>query len=422
VPKGTPLEIALDKEVRVSNVGQSIHGLTVQPVYAFDRLVVPAGTEVTGQITELQSVSNGQRTLRALDADFSPPRKVKVEFSGIVLPDGRHLAVHTAVTPGSGKTLQFVTAADAEKTKGVQSVAAEKTKQAKQQAKQEWDAAMKQVKAPGKAHRLERLAVAQLPIHPQYIDAGTVYFAELQEPLDFGTELLSAEAAASLAGPPPPGSFVHALLVTPLSSQTSQKGDEVEAVLSQPLFDGGRLVLPQGSRLKGTVIQVRPARSMSRSGQLRVVFHELLPPSGVVAKVEASLEGVQSGNDQNLKLDSEGGAEARPPNTRLLTTAISVSLGAASFLGDTASDVGPRASGGAGGFKLIGIALGLSIHSQQLGMAMGTLGASRSVYVNFIARGRDVVFPKNTVMEIGIGARPESPPAVKPEAKDTSQP
>jgi hypothetical protein len=99
-----------------------------------------------------------------------------------------------------------------------------------------------------------------------------------------------------------------------------------------------------------------------------------------------------------------------------------VSLGAASFLGDTASDVGPRASGGAGGFKLIGIALGLSIHSQQLGMAMGTLGASRSVYVNFIARGRDVVFPKNTVMEIGIGARPESPPAVKPEAKDTSQP
>jgi len=421
VPKGTPLQIALYKDVRVSKVGQQLQGVTVAPIYAFDKLVVPIGTKVNGRITELEGVSKGQRTLRALDADFSPPRKVTVEFSEIVLPDGRHVTVHTIVTPGSGKTLQFVTAAAPANTKGVKSVAAEKTKQAKQQAKQEWDAAMKQVKTPGKVHRVERLAIAQLPVHPQYIDGGTVYFAELQDPLDFGTEPLSPEAAASLGGPPPPGSFINALLITPLSSASSQKGDEVEAVLSQPLFDGTRLVLPQGSRLKGTVLQAQPARSLSRNGQLRIVFHELIPPSGIPSKVDASLEGVQSADDQNLKLDSEGGAEARPPNTRLLTTAISVSLGAASFLGDTASDVGPRVSGGAGGFKLVGIALGLSIHSQQLGMAMGALGAGRSVYTNFIARGREVVFPKYTGMQIGVGARQEPPPSAKPSAPDTIQ-
>ncbi len=410
VSKGTPLQIALDKEVRVAKVGQPIHGVTVEPIYAFDKLVIPVGTQVTGKIIELQGVSKAQRTLRALDADFSPPRKVKVDFSEVVLRDGRHVLIHTVVTPGSGKTLEFVTAADSSKTKGAKSVAAEKAKQAKQQAKQEWDTAMKEVKAPGKVHRVERIAVAQLPVHPQYIDAGTVYFAELQEPLDFGTELLTAETAASLGGPPPAGSFVHALLVTPLNSASTRKGDEVEAVLSQPLFDGKRLVLPQGSLLKGTVIQARPARYLGRSGQLRIVFHELVPPSGIAEKVDASLEGMQSGKDQNLKLDSEGGAGARPPSTRFLTTAISVGLGAASFLGDTASDVGPRVSGGAGGFKLVGIALGLSIHSQQLGMAMGTLGASRSIYTNFIARGHEAVFPKNTAMEIGIGARQEPSP------------
>lgn len=414
VPKGTPLQIALYQDVRVSNVGQQIQGITVAPIYAFDKLVVPIGTKVTGRITDLESVSKGQRTLRALDADFSPPRKLKVEFSEIVLPSGDHVTIHTIVTPGSGKTLQFVTAAAPATTKGVKSIAAEKTRQAKQQAKQEWSAAMKQVKTPGKARRVERLAIAQLPVHPQYIDAGTVYFAELQDPLDFGTEPLLPEALASLGGPPPPGSFLNALLITPLDSASSQKGDEVEAVLSQPLFDGKRLVLPEGSRLKGTVLQARPARSLSRNGQLRIVFHELIPPSGIPSRVDASLEGVQSADDQNLKLDSEGGAEARPPNTRLLTTAISVSLGAASFLGDTASDVGPRVSGGAGGFKLVGIALGLSIHSQQLGMAMGALGAGRSVYTNFIARGREVVFPKYTGMQIGVGIRQEPPPAVKP--------
>jgi hypothetical protein len=47
-------------------------------------------------------------------------------------------------------------------------------------------------------------------------------------------------------------------------------------------------------------------------------------------------------------------------------------------------------------------------------MAMGAFGASRSIYVHFIARGRDVVFPKNTAMEIGIGPRPESPTQLKP--------
>ena len=110
---------------------------------------------------------------------------------------------------------------------------------------------MKQVETPGKV-RIERLAIAQLPVHPQYIDAGTVYFAEFQNPIDFGTEPLSSEAAASLGGPPPPGSFLNALLITP-DSASSPKGDEVEAVLSQPLFDGKRLMLPQGSRLKGVV-------------------------------------------------------------------------------------------------------------------------------------------------------------------------
>jgi hypothetical protein len=48
-------------------------------------------------------------------------------------------------------------------------------------------------------------------------------------------------------------------------------------------------------------------------------------------------------------------------------------------------------------------------------MAMGALGASRSIYIHFLARGRDVVFPKNTAMQIGIGPRP-IPPSPQPGA------
>ncbi len=403
------VQVALDKEVRIRKVGQLISGHVVEPVYAFDKLVVPVGTIVTGQITKIGDVSKGKRTLDALDAEFTPARSIDVEFNEFILPDGKHLPIHTRVTPGSGQVIEFVAAASQDKKKGVADAAAEKAKEAKEDAKREWDSAMQQVREPGKAHKLERYTMAQLPVHPQYLDAGSVYLAELQQPLNFGTEPLTPQVAASLNSPPPDGSFVRARLVTPLSSATSQKGDEVEAMLSRPLFDGDRLILPQGATLKGAVIQVQPALHMSRNGELRFVFHDLVLPSGLDQKVSAVLAGVQAEKSANLKLDSEGGAQATSPKARYLQTGIAVGLAAVSAAGDGDADVLNKSAGGAGGFKLVGIALGMAARSNSLGIAMGALGASRSIYVHFIARGRDVVFPKNAAMQIDIGVRQEPP-------------
>jgi hypothetical protein len=408
VPKGMAVQIALDKEVRIRKVGQPISGHVVEPVYAFDRLVVPVGTTATGQIMKIEGISNGKRTLSALDAEFTPAHKIDVEFTEFVLPDGKHLPIHTRVTPGSGQVIQFVTAADADHQKGVKDAAAERAKEAKEEAKREWDSAMQQVKAPGKLLKIERYAVAQLPVHSQYIDAGTVYLAELQQPLDFGSEPLTPQLAASLNSPPPDGSFVRARLVTPLSSATSQKDDKVEAMLTRPLFDGDRLILPQGAILRGSVVQVEPARHMSRNGQLRFVFHDLVLPNGLDQKVSTVLTGVQAGKTDNLRLDAEGGAQATSPKSRYLQTGIALGLAAVSAAGDGDADILNKSAGGANGFKLVGIAVGIAARSNPLGIAMGALGASRSVYIHFIARGRDVVFPENTAMQIGIGVRPVS--------------
>src|ERR1019366_7856571 len=167
-------------------------------------------------------------------------------------------------------------------------------------------------------------------VHPQYIDPGTVFFAELQAPLEFGTEPLTLEMAKSIGAPPPEGSSVRARLSLPPSSATARNGDEVDAPLSQPLFDDKLLIFPQGSRLKGSVVQVQPARHMSRNGQLRVVVREIVPPDGIEQKIQASLEGAQSSKGQDLKFDSERGAEARTPKTRYLQTAIAIGLAAPS--------------------------------------------------------------------------------------------
>ena len=142
-------------------------------------------------------------------------------------------------------------------------------------------------------------------------------------------------------------------------------------------------------------------------------------------KMETTLEGIQSGKGQDVKLDSEGGAEANSPKTRYLATGVTMALAFVSARGDpdardgdVSGNTNSRVAGGAGGFKLVGIVMGIFVHSQPLGMAMGAYGASMSVYSHFIARGRDLVFPKNTAMEIALRPRAPSPSPGSPKPSD----
>ena len=405
VPTGTALQVVVDHEIRVQKVGQAIHGYLVEPVYTFDKLVLPVGTEVTGQISQIENVSVDRRTLAALDANLTPTKKITVEFTELLLKDGKHIPIQTRVAPGSGQVIRFATSAENKEKKGVKNAVTEKERQAKEEAQRQFDAAMKQVKEPGKLRRMERYAVAQLPVHPQYIDAGTMYFAELAKPLEFGSEPLTPAMAESMNSEIPEGTMVYAQLMTPLDSASTWKGAEVEAILSRPLVTDDKLIIPQGSMVKGTVVQVQPARHWKRNGQLRFVFRDLVLPNGIESKVEAMVQGVQSDTKDNLQLDAEGGAETKTSKTRYLRSGIAVGLAAATHEDETLN----RAEGGAGGFKVVGIVIGATVHSQPLAIAMGAFGASRSIYNNFMTRGTDVVFAKHTAMEIGVDTRPAVP-------------
>jgi hypothetical protein len=421
VPAGTPLKVALDQEVRIQRVGQPVHGKIVEPVYSFDKIVVPAGSEVTGKIAGIDGVSKVKRTVAAMNANFSPYRQVHIEFDDLVLVDGRHLPLHTVVSPASQGVLQFVPANAKQNTGAAaeaKNAASRKVSEVRKEARREWDAAMEQLHEPGKMHRLERLGVAQLPYHPQYMDAGTSFNADLQTPLDFGTEPLRVETLTAIGNPPPSGSVVHALLVTPLNSATAKKGEPVEAVISQPLVVSNQLFLPQGSHIKGSVLQVRPARRLNRNGQLRIVFHQVVPPDGIEQKVEASLEGVEVAKGEHLSLDSEGGAQVTTPRTRYLTTGIAVALAASSMSGDHdarfhggdgGGDPGAGAANGASGFGFLGTIVGAVAHSRVVASGFGIYGAAMSVYSHFLARGRDVVYPKDMSMVIGLGTRDTQP-------------
>jgi len=266
-----------------------------------------------------------------------------------------------------------------------------------------------QITSPGKVHRLERFALTQSPYRPQYLDPGTSFSGTVPEPLLFGSEELKPEMVANIGQLPASGGVVHAWLATPLSSATNKRGDTVEAVVSQPLVVDHRLYLPQGSKLKGTVLQVRAAHRFGKNGQLRISFLQVLPPDGLEQEIQSTLEGVEAAKGENLALDSEGGAQVKTSKTRYLTTGIAVMLAASSASPDEDRGLHNGAGGGAmtgaSGFKLIGTLVGAFAHSRTLVAGIGAYGAARSIYAHFLARGHDVVYPKNMSMVVAVGTR-----------------
>jgi hypothetical protein len=419
VPAATPIKVALDSEVRIREVGQSIHGKTTEPVYAFDKLLIPVGTPVNGRVSAIDAVPKRIRTLQAMDGNFSPVRGVHVQFDELVMADGRRVSMQTVASPAPNGVLRFVPANEkAAKTNKVQDAAAKKVSATRQQIRQQWADLQKQIHEPGKMHKLKRLAIAQLPVHPQYIDVGTSFNADLQQPLDFGTESVKPEVLTNVGAPPPSGSVVHARLLTPLNSSTSRKGDTVEALITEPLVASDHLILPEGSVIRGSVMQVQPARRLARNGQLRILFHEVAPPNGLEQKVVTSLEGVAVAKGEHLKLDAEGGAQVTTPRTRYLTTGIQIMMAAASAHPDEdrdlhggGGDVGGSAANGASGFRFVGMIVGVLARSRVVATGFGAYGAASSIYYHFLARGRDVVYPKDMAMVIGLGARESKPTA-----------
>jgi len=427
VAPGTPLKVALDSEVRVRNVGQAIHGKTVEPVYAFDKLLIPAGTMVNGKVSAIDGVPGKTRLLDATDGNFSPVRHVHVQFDELVMADGWHVALQTVASPAPDGVLRFVSANEkAEKKNKVEDAASKNVSATRQEIRRQWNDLQKQIHEPGKMHKLKRIALAQLPVHPQYIEAGATFNADLLQPLDFGTEALKPEALTDIGAPPPNGSVVRARLVTPLNSSTAKQGDPVEARITAPLVMSDHLILPEGSVIKGWVVQAQPARRLGRNGQLRILFHQVAPPNGLEQKVETNLEGVAVAKDEHLKLDAEGGAQVTTPRTRYLTTGIQVMLAATQAAPDrdagqgnpSVGEAGSSAANGASGFRFVGMIVGLAAHSRVVSAGFGSYGAAISIYYHFLARGRDVVYPKDMAMVIGLGTRDKkSTDAAGPSAR-----
>lgn len=423
VKPGVPIRVALVKSVRIKRVGAPVEGRVLDPVYVFNRKVIPAGSILLGSVAKIDPVSRKKRLVALANGNLTPFHDAHIEFRTLVLKSGKHLPIETAVSPGATSVVQLVAGGKNKKTGRFRGKIGELRRQIEQSKKQ----AISAIKSPHKFRWVKGVLDAQLPFHRQFLPAGTQFTATLKNPLPLGSEKLSPKELKKVGSKIPPASTVSVWLATPLSSAKDHRGSPVEAIVSRPLFSKShQLILPEGSLLEGIVTQSVPARRLSRNGKLSFGFTRIKLPRGATRTVETSLHAATVAKASHLKLDSEGGAHAASSKKKYLMPAIDVLLAESSFDSDPqtravqeggggGSDLAGGAIRGGFGFGLMGSLIAMAARLQPVTAAFAFYGAAMSVYSHIMARGREVVFPRDTPMMIRFGTH--EGPLVPPKKK-----
>ena len=191
-------------------------------------------------------------------------------------------------------------------------------------------------------------------------------------------------AAPPVAAPPADGYTLGAgtkvplSLINSVSTKSSIEGDRVYLETAFPVLSGGRIVIPVGSWVAGTVTEVKKPGRVKGRGELYIRFDTLTLPNGVTRDLRSRMDGMDASTTGELdrsegKVKSEGN-KAGDLKTVAETTGAGASVGAI--------------AGNAMGHGLTGLGVGAGA-----GLAGGL------IYV-LASRGPDAVIAKGSTVEM----------------------
>jgi len=175
-----------------------------------------------------------------------------------------------------------------------------------------------------------------------------------------------------------PGTKIPLGLINSVSTKHSTEGDRVYLETVFPVMVNGRIVIPPGSYVAGTVTRVkRPGRVKGR-GELFLRFDSLTLANGVTREFRARVGGV----------DGRGGEE------------LDRNEGTIRGEGDKAGDARTVAEAAAAGASIGVIAGGASGH-YGMGAGIGAAaGATAGLMGVLLSRGPDAVLAKGSTIEM----------------------
>lgn len=171
-----------------------------------------------------------------------------------------------------------------------------------------------------------------------------------------------------------PGTKVPLNLINSISTRSAASGDRVYMETAFPIMADGKIVIPPGSYVAGTVTQVKRAGKLKGRSELFIRFDSLTLPNGVTRDFRGTISNLDGTNSEKLdrtegkvRGDSDKGGDA-------------VKVGEAAAWGTTIGGIAGRSATGAGIGAAAGAAAGLA----------GVL----------LSRGPDAVLERGTTIEM----------------------
>lgn len=199
-------------------------------------------------------------------------------------------------------------------------------------------------------------------------------------PVSFALAQAPAAAPEAVKGPGyriDPGTRIPLSLINTVSSKNAVEGDRVYLETAFPVISDGRIVIPPGSYVSGTVTQVKRAGRIRGKSELFIRFDSLTLPNGVTRDFRSRMGSMDG---QSGKLDRQEGKITGDGNK----------TGDARTVGETAV---------AGTW--IGTVAGSASGRPGLGAGMGAAaGAAAGMVGVLLSRGPEAVLPKGTTMEM----------------------
>ena len=401
---GTSMQVEITRHYP-AKVGEPIEGHLMHPIYVEGKLVVAQNTALQGHVIALQADTK-MRWHGRFRGDFTPFHTVQVQFDKLELPSGP-VALAAAPAANGAPVLKLSAPGVAPK----QSFVARRWAGAKANLRDR----IAYFTAPGKGDRALQVLYHQLPYHPERIDANTAWSFELTAPLHLPEGIPTLPTAVPAGSPSGRAEIwsVNATLSRDLTSAMAKPGDNVEALVVEPVYDKDKkLVVPQGSKLVGKVAVAKAARSFGRNGKLRFTFQQVKFPEGYNREVEGALAGAATEKTQNLSLDAEGTISPRSQSSVIAPLLLTMLAGRAL---DEDGNITAQTGVASNGFGLVGRFVGMASGNRNLAAGLGFYAAGLSIYDNFLHTGRDVVFPRDTRIE--IETTPLRAPVIKPEGQ-----
>lgn len=222
------------------------------------------------------------------------------------------------------------------------------------------------------------------------------------------TAVLTPVAASVVV---PAGTRVPLQLINRVSTKNAHEGDQVYLTSAFPIVVEGRIVIPPGSYVKGTITQTKRPGRVAGKGELYLRFDSLTLPNGVTRDFHGRVGAIDGSSSDTLdqkegKIISDG-AKGKDAATIGEIGAAGASIGGIAARSGTGAAIG----GGAG--VVVGIATVLLTRGPDAALERGST-------VDMVL-DRELTFKAEEINFAGAPGRPPAvPPSVPPGAPQSS--